>query len=132
MVTVYFMLLAFNLPLTPFAAVVMVVVTNLSMAVPAAPGSLGTFELAVVTVLTLLGIGEEQAQSFALFYHFIGLAPVALLGVLAAIQLGVGMTAFRAEPLPEQPDDADPPATTGRPTGGPIPAPPRKTAREEP
>ena len=97
-VTVYLMLLSFNLTVTPLAAVVLVVVTNLSMAVPSAPGYVGPFELAVVAVLGVLGIGETDAQAFAIFYHFVGLVPVALLGVIAAIQQGIGMAAFQAKP----------------------------------
>jgi glycosyltransferase 2 family protein len=96
-VTVYLMLRAFNVDLLPFAATVLVVTSNLSMVIPAAPGSVGTFELAVVTVLKLFGIEETRAQTFAIVYHFVGLVPVALLGVLAAIQQGAGMAAFRAE-----------------------------------
>jgi uncharacterized protein (TIRG00374 family) len=97
-VTVYLMLLAFNVEVTPMAAVVLVVVTNLSMAVPSAPGYLGPFEAAVVAVLTILGQPTNVAQTFAIVYHFIGLVPVATLGVIAAIQQGVGMAAFRGKP----------------------------------
>ncbi|HEX9988074.1 MAG TPA: lysylphosphatidylglycerol synthase transmembrane domain-containing protein [Chloroflexia bacterium] len=104
-VTVYLMLLAFNIEVTPMAAMVLVVVTNLSMAVPSAPGYLGPFEAAVVAVLTILGQPTNVAQTFAIVYHFIGLVPVATLGVIAAIQQGVGMAAFRGKP--------DEPATDG-------------------
>jgi glycosyltransferase 2 family protein len=90
-VTVYLMLRAFNIEVSPLAAAVLVVVTNLSMAVPAAPGSIGTFEFAVVTVLGAMHIGLETRQSFALLYHFIGLAPVALMGVIAWVQQGISL-----------------------------------------
>ncbi len=93
--TVYLMLLSFNITVSPLAAAVLVVAANLIMVVPAAPGSVGTFELAVITVLEALGQPRGVAQSFALFYHFIGLAPVALLGIISMIQLGVGFGAFR-------------------------------------
>ena len=94
--TVYLMLLAFNVTVTPMAAVVLVVVTNLSMAIPSAPGYVGPFEFAVVSVLGLLNVPTAQAQTFALIYHFVGLVPVALMGVIAAIQQGVGMAAFKS------------------------------------
>jgi uncharacterized protein (TIRG00374 family) len=92
---VYLMMLAFNVTVTPMAAVVLVVVTNLSMAIPSAPGYVGPFEFAVVSVLGLLNVPTAQAQTFALIYHFVGLVPVAVMGVIAAIQQGVGMAAFR-------------------------------------
>lgn len=95
-VTVYLMLLAFNITVSPMSAAVLVVAANLIMVVPAAPGSVGTFELAVITVLEALGQPRAVAQSFALFYHFIGLAPVAIMGIIAMIQLGVGFGTFRS------------------------------------
>ncbi|MEO6456770.1 MAG: lysylphosphatidylglycerol synthase transmembrane domain-containing protein [Chloroflexia bacterium] len=102
-VTVYLMLKAFNVDLIPFASTVLLVTSNLSMVIPAAPGSVGTFELAVVTVLKLFGIEETRAQAFAIVYHFVGLVPVALIGVFAAIQQGTGMAAFRAKEAAAEP-----------------------------
>lgn len=93
--TIYLLLLAFNLQVTPMAAVALVVATNLGMAVPSAPGYIGTFELVAVTVLTALNQPLDVAQTFAVVYHFVGLVPVALIGVIAAIQQGAGMALFR-------------------------------------
>lgn len=95
-VTVYLMMRAFNIEVSPMAAMLVVVVTNLSMAVPAAPGSIGTFEAAVVAVLGVLHIEQNTSQSFALLYHFIGLAPVAVLGIIAMIQQGVKLGSLSA------------------------------------
>lgn len=100
-VTVYFMLLAFNIEVTPVVAAVLIVGTNLSMAVPAAPGYVGTFEAAVVGVLVALGQPKDVSQSFAIIYHFVGLVPVALIGVIAAIQQGVNFAALRTEDVPQ-------------------------------
>jgi len=100
-VTVYFMLLAFNIEVTPVVAAVLIVGTNLSMAVPAAPGYVGTFEAAVVGVLVALGQPKDVSQSFAIIYHFVGLVPVALIGVIAAIQQGVNFAALRTDDVPQ-------------------------------
>jgi uncharacterized membrane protein YbhN (UPF0104 family) len=102
--TVYLLMLAFNLSVTPVAAVVVVVGTNLSMAVPSAPGYVGPFEAATVGVLTLLGQPVSTAQTFAIVYHFIGLVPVATIGVIAAIQQGVGLAVFRGKPPEPEPE----------------------------
>jgi glycosyltransferase 2 family protein len=96
-VTLYLLLLAFNIAVTPMAAVMLVVTTNLGMAIPSAPGYIGTFEFVVVLVLGVLGVAREEAQTFALVYHFVGLVPVATMGVIAALQQGVGLAAFRTE-----------------------------------
>ena len=94
-VTVWIMLLAFNLELAVAVAAVLVVVTNLTMAIPAAPGYVGTFEAAVIALLYgALGVPLDASQGFALFYHFVGLVPVALMGVIAAAMQGVNFGAL--------------------------------------
>jgi uncharacterized protein (TIRG00374 family) len=100
-VTVYLMLMAFNVDVTPMVAAVLVVITNLSMAVPSAPGYVGTFEAAVVLVLTTLGQPLDTSQAFAIIYHFVGLVPVALLGVVAAFQQGINFAALRPDGEPQ-------------------------------
>jgi hypothetical protein len=95
------MLLAFNVEVTPVVAAVLVVITNLSMAVPSAPGYVGTFEGAVILVLTTLGQPLDTSRAFAIIYHFVGLVPVALLGVIAAIQQGINFAALRTDGAPQ-------------------------------
>lgn len=111
-VTIYLMMRAFNIQVAPMAAVTLIVATNLGMAVPSAPGYIGTFEWVVVSALAILGVAAEEAQSFALVYHFIGLVPVALIGVFLALQQGVGMATFQGRP---------------EETGGDVSASPRAT-----
>jgi glycosyltransferase 2 family protein len=113
-VTIYLMMLAFNIEVPITVAAVLVVATNLSMVVPAAPGYVGTFEAAVVAVLVALGQPRDISQAFAIIYHFLGLVPVALLGVIAAIQQGINFAALR------QPEEAAP-QEEPMPTGTSIP-----------
>ncbi len=108
-VAIYLMLLAFNLTVPPMGAVALMVATNLGMAVPSAPGYIGTFELIVVLVLKVLGIEESAAQTFAIVYHFVGLVPVALIGIISVLQQGIGFASFRSN------GDGDKP-TTDKPT----------------
>jgi uncharacterized protein (TIRG00374 family) len=112
MLTVYLEMLAFNIEVTPAAAVVLVVATNLSMVVPAAPGYVGTFEAAVVGVLVALGQPLDTSQAFAIIYHFVGLIPVAAIGVVAALQQGVRFfgtdgAGTKGEGIPATGDRAD-------------------------
>ena len=123
MVTVYLMLLALNVEVTPVVAAVLVVVSNLVMAVPAAPGYVGTFEFAVVKVLTALGQPEDISQVFALVYHFVGLVPVALLGAIAALQQGINFAVLGSDGASQtvegglpQPDDGRPATDDRQPT----------------
>jgi glycosyltransferase 2 family protein len=134
-VTVWIMMLAFNLELPIAVAAVLVVVTNLTMAIPAAPGYVGTFEAAVIALLNgAIGVPLDTSQGFALFYHFVGLVPVALMGVIAAAAQGVNFGALNeAEQAAESEAEAvavDREAEAGEPAvvGGPKESP---TARDE-
>jgi len=60
---------------------------NLATAVPAAPGYVGTFELAAVTIAASVGIGRESALAFAVLLHAMSLL-VTSLGGAAALLLG--------------------------------------------
>jgi hypothetical protein len=52
-------------------------------------------------VLVALGQPKDVSQSFAIIYHFVGLVPVALIGVIAAIQQGVNFAALRTDDVPQ-------------------------------
>lgn len=105
--TVYLMLFAFNISVALPVAAILVVVTNLSMAIPSAPGYVGVFEGAAVLVLTTLGQPTTSSQAFAIIYHFVGLVPVAVLGIISAFQQGINFASLGNTGQPA-PDDAQP------------------------
>ncbi len=96
MLTVYLEMLAFNITATPATAAVLVVATNLVMVVPAAPGYVGTFEATVVGVLVAFGQPADTSQAFAIIYHFVGLVPVVVIGVVAVLQQGISFAVLGA------------------------------------
>jgi uncharacterized protein (TIRG00374 family) len=55
---------------------------GLSTAIPAAPGSVGTYEFVGVSVLTLLGQDPASALAVVVLLHVIGTLPVALVGLV--------------------------------------------------
>ena len=57
--------------------------TNLATAIPAAPGYVGTFELAAVTIAGSVGIGPEAALAFAVLVHAATLVLTSAGGALA-------------------------------------------------
>ena len=122
-VALYCLLRAFNLDVPPMAAVMLMVATNLGMAVPSAPGYVGPFEFVVVSVLTLLNIPKGAAQSFALVYHVVGLVPVAIIGIISVFTQGIGLAAFRSSPATQ---------VTGQPTPQPQVAPARPASPPTP
>ncbi len=59
--------------------------TNLATAIPAGPGYIGTFELAVVTIATSVGIDREAALAFGLLVHLATLLVTSVGGAIVLI-----------------------------------------------
>ena len=87
---------ALGLPLDPVEWAFVLGVLALSTAIPAAPGSLGTYEFAGVTALGILGIGSSQALAATVLIHVIAALPPALLGLAATLILHVRVTDIEA------------------------------------
>ena len=66
-------------------------VTVLGTAIPSAPGYVGTFELAAITVAGLLGVPATEALALAIVAHVVTLVPMALGGAVSLAVLGLGM-----------------------------------------
>jgi hypothetical protein len=66
---------------------------SFTVAVPAVPGNLGTYELSILLALRAMGYGDppEVATAFALVVHALNLGITAILGVLGFIQEGVSL-----------------------------------------
>ena len=73
--------------LSPAQTVLAMGAVALSMAIPAAPGSLGTYEFVGVAVLTSLGVSPELALATILLVHLVATLPPALAGLLVAWHL---------------------------------------------
>jgi uncharacterized membrane protein YbhN (UPF0104 family) len=70
-------------------AVLLVLLTvNLAVAVPAAPGNIGTLELGATFALTTLGVQQERAAAFALLYHGVQILPLVVVSGLSAVFMG--------------------------------------------
>jgi uncharacterized protein (TIRG00374 family) len=83
--------------------------TNLATAIPAAPGYVGTFELAAVTIAGSVGITGEHALAFVILVHATTLLLTSAGGALALIlggqrarDLRVAVTPVTAEPGDER------------------------------
>jgi glycosyltransferase 2 family protein len=87
---------ALGLPLDPVQWAFVLGVLALSTAIPAAPGSLGTYEFAGVTALGILGIGPSQALAATVLIHVIAALPSALLGLAATLILHVRIADIEA------------------------------------
>jgi uncharacterized protein (TIRG00374 family) len=68
-VTLALGLVAVDIPINPAMVLFLVVVTNLGMAVPSAPGYVGVYHALVVVSLGVFGIPETTALSAAIILH---------------------------------------------------------------
>lgn len=80
---IWCMFAAFNLDLPASAAVSVVALLNLSIAIVATPGNVGTFELATVGALALWDVPPEIGMSIGIAMHVLEVVPPALLGLIA-------------------------------------------------
>jgi hypothetical protein len=78
--------------------------TNLATAIPAAPGYVGTFELAAVTIARSVGIAAEPALAFAVLVHAASLLLTSVGGAAAFALAGRTRGRASAEELVPEPD----------------------------
>ncbi|MBN1961133.1 MAG: flippase-like domain-containing protein [Deltaproteobacteria bacterium] len=86
---VWLCLRAMSLELSLLAAYLILMVVNVGILAPAAPGNIGTFEFSVVLALSFLGVEKTQALAFALVYHSIQLIPTIIVGIIAFFTAGL-------------------------------------------
>lgn len=72
-------------------AVLVGAVAVLSTAIPAAPGYVGTFELAAVTTAVALGVPRPEALALAVTVHVLTVIPLAIAGAIAVVSSGTGL-----------------------------------------
>ncbi len=63
----------------------------IAIAIPAAPGFVGTFHAAMVAALILLGIDKNTAASYAFLQHLIGLIPICLFGFIHFLEANMSL-----------------------------------------
>ena len=82
--------------LSPAGALLIAAVTVLGTALPAAPGYLGTFDLAAAATATALGVPAASALALAVLAHVVTVLPAAAAGALAVVATGSGLRAAAA------------------------------------
>ena len=73
---------AFGLELPLAAALSVLVAAVIGMMLPAAPGYIGTFQLAFTLALAPFGVSAADALAASLFYHVMLWVPLAIAGAL--------------------------------------------------
>jgi N-acetylglucosaminyldiphosphoundecaprenol N-acetyl-beta-D-mannosaminyltransferase len=92
---------AFDLPLPPGAALLLLVVLMSGVAVPPLPGSLGVFPYLCVLVLSLFDVSRERSLAYGLALQAVAYAPLILLGTVSLLRQH-----WRARRSPSPPGEA--------------------------
>ena len=69
-----------GIELSPVDAVFVAAVLNLGVAIPSAPGFVGTYQWLGVSSLALVGVGTDAALAFAILMHAVWYVPTTLVG----------------------------------------------------
>lgn len=77
---VYLLFLSFGFSLNFGAALTVLIIVNLGLVIPSAPGFVGTFQFFCVIALGLFQIQQSQALGFAIVYHLSQYVPTTLAG----------------------------------------------------
>ncbi len=96
MLTFWLVARSLGVDLTLAVALLVAAITVLSTAVPAAPGYVGTFELAAASAAGAFGIPGAEALALALLAHAMTVIPIALAGATALLALGGNLGSLAA------------------------------------
>lgn len=90
---VWLVAIALAISLDPAGAMAIAAVAVLSTVIPAAPGYVGTYELAASAAGASLGLAPETALALAVLTHAVTLVPLTIAGLVAALKLGMNLSA---------------------------------------
>lgn len=76
-------------------AFILMATAMIAIAIPAAPGYVGTFHAAIVATLVALNIDKSVAASYAFLQHLIGLIPICILGFIHFLEANVSLKDIR-------------------------------------
>ena len=96
-VPIYSLMRGYGLNLSPWAALVMLVILRLGTVIPQAPGNLGSFQALVVASLTLFGFSRADSTGFATLCFFVVTVPLWLGGFVALMLTRMRLGDIRRE-----------------------------------
>ncbi len=83
------------------AGLVLMLVAAFGVALPAAPGFVGTFQYAIILGLSLFSIPKEEALGFSIIAHLAQLLPVIVAGLITLVRSGLPLWPARLLPTKE-------------------------------
>ncbi len=100
--TNYLLFPALGLDLPPAAALLLLVVLQISVTLPPSPGNMGIFEGICIFTLAIFGVDRTTGLSYGLLLHAVVFLPTVIGGLISLGRLGLWGQKFDAAPrLPE-------------------------------
>jgi glycosyltransferase 2 family protein len=93
----WFLMHGFAFTVSFFTLMLMNGISNLVTTIPAAPGYIGVFEAAGISVLTAYGVDKGVATAYTVVLHAALWLPITLLGAWFMLREGLSMTKVREE-----------------------------------
>lgn len=90
------MFVAFSLDLPVYAGFLVLAVLALAVALPSAPGYVGTFQVGTVAALALFAVPEPTALSLSLLYHAVNYIPITAAGLVYLGSMNLTLGELRA------------------------------------
>lgn len=87
----YIYLKAFGIDVPFIAALLALVVVNLSSLIPSSPSYIGVFQYACVKSLQVFGVGSTTALAWSVAIHSTQIIPITLLGLFILSRMGLSM-----------------------------------------
>jgi len=84
-------LVAFNIDVPFQAALLALVVVNLSMLIPSSPGGIGVFQFACKQSLAVFAVGATTSITWSVAIHSTQIIPITILGLILMTRLGFSM-----------------------------------------
>lgn len=100
--TNYLLFPALALDLPPAAALLLLIVLQVSVTLPPSPGNFGIFEGICIFTLAVFGVDRTTGLSYGLLLHAVVFLPTVILGLISLGRLGLWRQKFAGAPdLPE-------------------------------
>jgi uncharacterized protein (TIRG00374 family) len=80
--TYYVISQSFGISLPIYVSLLVVVIVNIGILIPSAPGYVGTFEFFCISSLALFSVEESVALSFAIVLHAVLFIPITAIGII--------------------------------------------------
>jgi glycosyltransferase 2 family protein len=78
----WFLMIGFDLGLSPLAGLLVVIATGLAFIIPSAPAAVGVFEAAGLAATSAYGVPRSQAFAYVLVLHLLNVVPYLVAGLL--------------------------------------------------